>query len=509
MMITILDCYTDEPAGLGVPPYIGTYARYVYGAVKEVGEEVQYITIDDLRGLVNGVKDIEKEIKTNIKVRNLSKNFSNVSKILSRTKVLIIICGVHTPGKYLSALPGTTKEVVGLLGKVKGGFLTVLSGPAAHYGSGLWGGRMARSVVKDFSHFDLVIPDIEFKIKDLVENNFSGDVSVKMDYAGLRKKAILGAEVVKFHSCFPDFLIAEIETSRGCARKEGCSFCTEPLKYCTVERREVKDIIDEVKALADLGVKNFRLGKQSCFYSYGSASEIEKLLKGCKKYASVLHIDNVNPVFVNEEKTKTVVKYCSAGNVAAFGVESFDLSVVKKNRLNSVPEKTFEAVRIINKYGAERGENGLPKFLPGINLIFGLIGENKKTHTENMFWLQKILDSELLLRRINIREVVVFPGTLLYKEAGDKFLKKNRKYYFRWRREIREKIDHEMLKRVVPVGSVLKGLRTEIYDGKTTFCRQIGTYPLVVGVKGRLGLDKFVDVRVVGHQLRSVVGELV
>jgi len=266
MRFTILDCYTDEPAGLGVPPYIGTYPRYVYGAVKEAGDEVNYLTIDDLRGFLNGVKDKEKEIKTNIKVRNLSKKFSEISKILEKTNILIIVCGVHTPGKYLSALPGTTKEVIGLLSQIKDDFLTILSGPAAHYGSGLWGGRIARDVAKDFDYFDLVIPDIEFKIKELKENNFSEDVKVEMNYSGIRKKAILGAEIVKFHPCFPDFLIAEIETSRGCARKEGCSFCTEPLKYCTVERREVRDIIDEVKALASFGVKNFRLGKQSCFY---------------------------------------------------------------------------------------------------------------------------------------------------------------------------------------------------------------------------------------------------
>ncbi|MBW2963740.1 radical SAM protein [Candidatus Woesearchaeota archaeon] len=508
MRFTILDCYTDEPAGLGVPPYIGTYPRYVYGAVKEAGDEVNYLTVDDLRAFVLGkIKDKENEIKTNIKIRNLSNNFSEISKILEKTNILIVICGVHTPGKYLSALPGTTKEVIGLLSQIKNNFLTVLSGPAAHYGSGLWGGRIARDVAKDFDYFDLVIPDIEFKIVELKENNFSEDVKVEMDYSVLREKAILGAEIVKFHPCFPDFLMAEIETSRGCARKEGCSFCTEPLKYCTVERREVEDIIDEVKTLADLGVKNFRLGKQSCFYSYGSAAEIEKLLKGCRQYAEILHIDNVNPIFVDEEKTKLIVRYCSPGNVAAFGVESFDKEVIRKNKLNSVPEKTFEAIKIINKYGAVRGSNGLPKFLPGINLIFGLIGESKKTHKENMFWLQKILDENLMVRRINVREVVVFPGTLLYKEAGDKFLKKNRKYYFRWRKEIRAKIDNEMLKKVVPTGNVMKDLRTEIYDGKTTFCRQIGTYPLVVGVKGRLGLDKFVDVKVVGHQLRSVVGE--
>ena len=46
MVYTILDCYTDEAAGLGVPPYLGTYPRYIAG---HLGGDVNYITIDDLR----------------------------------------------------------------------------------------------------------------------------------------------------------------------------------------------------------------------------------------------------------------------------------------------------------------------------------------------------------------------------------------------------------------------------------------------------------------------------
>ena len=49
----------------------------------------------------------------------------------------------------------------------------------------------------------------------------------------------------------------------------------------------------------------------------------------------------------------------------------------------------------------------------------------------------------------------------------------------------------------------------EIYDGNTTFGRQIGTYPLIVGVKGRYEIGKFYDVKVTGHMLRSVIGEIV
>ncbi len=38
--ITILDCYTDEPAGLGVPPYLGTYPRYLAGYYISEGYKV-------------------------------------------------------------------------------------------------------------------------------------------------------------------------------------------------------------------------------------------------------------------------------------------------------------------------------------------------------------------------------------------------------------------------------------------------------------------------------------
>jgi radical SAM superfamily enzyme with C-terminal helix-hairpin-helix motif len=177
--------------------------------------------------------------------------------------------------------------------------------------------------------------------------------------------------------------------------------------------------------------------------------------------------------------------------------------------LNSTPEQVYNAVKIINKYGAEKEGTGMPRFLPGINLLYGLIGESKKTHEANFKWLKKILDDNLLLRRINIRQVVVFPGTLLANECGNKFIKKNKRYYWKWRNEIRQKIDAPMLKKLLPVGTVLRKVFTEIHDGKTTFGRQLGTYPLIVGIKKQIPLGRFVDVRITGHMLRSVVGEII
>ena len=45
-MRAILDCYTDEPAGLGVPPFVGVWPRYVAGQYEQ---EPTYLTIDDVR----------------------------------------------------------------------------------------------------------------------------------------------------------------------------------------------------------------------------------------------------------------------------------------------------------------------------------------------------------------------------------------------------------------------------------------------------------------------------
>ncbi len=472
-MYTILDCYTDEPAGLGVPPYIGTYPRYIAGALKE---KVNYITIDDLR------TPHKPSLKTDITTYN--KTNHNIQDIIKNTKELIVIAGIHTPGKYLSAVPGTLKEITELIKQFR--CRKILTGPAGSiHGSRLEGGKLAEKVNLD--------------IFDEIEENYL-DTN---NYSKIKDFAVKGAEIIKQHPSFPN-TIAEIETARGCPRKKGCSFCTEPTKGLI--KRDQKDIIKEIQALSKEGIKHFRLGKQSDFFA-PTAKEIESLLKEISKLKpKTLHIDNINPASVTEEKTKIIVKYCTEGNVAAFGVESFDKDVIKANNLNSDPETTLKAIRILNKFGAEKGKNGMPKLLPGINILFGLKDESKQTHEANMHYLKKILEENLLIRRINIRQVVAYPNTPLYEQCKNKFIKKNKKYYWKWRNQIRQEIDLPMLKKLAPKDTILKDLITEIHDGNTTFCRQLGTYPLIVGIKERLELKKKIDVKITGHMLRSLIG---
>src|SRR3989338_9107004 len=113
-----------------------------------------------------------------------------------------------------------------------------------------------------------------------------------------------------------------------------------------------------------------------------------------------------------------------------------------------------------------------------------------------------------MLRRVNIRQVAILPDTYLEQHGGMKYLLKNKKYYWKWRNQIRQEVDYPMLQRILPAGTIISDVWTEMYDGKTTFCRQMGTYPFVIGVKGRLPLKKKISVRVTDHMLRSITGEV-
>ena len=485
MHYTLLDCYTDEASGLGVPPYLATYARYIYAQLVAEGHKVTYLTIDDLRlykkydGII---KETTEKDKTNIKIYNLTNN--KAKDTLKNTDKLIVLLGVHVPGKYLSAVPATLSEVTSLIKDLK--MPKILTGPAV-FGTQLEGGKFFEKIPK---------------------NSFAEIKDYGLNFKDLQKYAIHGAELLKQ---IPNKRIIEIETGRGC--KVGrCSFCTEPIKN-KFANRKMEDVLAEVKAYYEAGARYFRLGKQADFYASDKPVELLKEIRKQCKEIEVLHIDNVNPNSVITDKdheiTKAIVKYCTEGNIAAFGIESFDPIVVKENLLNTAPIIAHKAIQIINKYGAERGPNGMHKFLPGVNIIFGLLGESKKTHEANMAALQWVLDENLLLRRINVRQVAVLPDTYLEKNGGNKFLRKNKRYYWKWRNDIRQKIDNVMLERLVPEGTIITDVFTEIYDGKTTFARQIGTYPLTIGIKGRIPLKEKISVKVTKHMLRNITAELV
>ena len=485
---TILDCYTDEPAGLGVPPFVGVWPRYIAGLCED---EPVYLTIDDVR-LVRYIEHVPNVVidppvgRTHIEVLNHTRSYEQIKRVLEDTDRLVVIVGVQTPGKYLSARPGTLHEVNKLLQAFP--VRRSLAGPVLTGGTQLRGG--ARPQLPQAEDFDELAP------------------LVFETYEQLQPWAIRGAHLLGQMPRLANRIV-EIETGRGCPRQTGCSFCTEPIKNALQWRRG-ELIVEEVAALMAQGAHAFRLGKQSCIYSYegGDPGKLERMLAGVAAlHPAVLHLDNANPQMIDERRTELFVKYLTPGSTAAMGIESFDPQVTTANNLNCPYDMAFEAIRTLNRVGGVRGENGCHALLPGINILLGLAGETPETLDRNFTALKRILDEGLLIRRINVRRVVPFPGTRLHEQVGQQVLRANRRYYPAWIAKVRQEIDIPMLQRLFPVGTILRDLCSEVHNGHMTFLRQIGSYPIVVAVHERLPLNEFFHVRVTSYMRRSLVAE--
>lgn len=336
---------------------------------------------------------------------------------------------------------------------------------------------------------------------------------------------ILGANVVCQHPFFPQYCIMEMETYRGCPRSVsgGCSFCSEPKKGKPQFRRQ-QDIHAEVKALYEAGVRHFRLGNQPCIFSYMAKTAgteefprpnpeaLEVLFSGIREVApdlKTLHIDNANPGILarypeeSRQIAETIITYHTSGDVAALGVESVDPEVIQQNNLKATAEEVTTAVRLLNEVGGRRGESGLPELLPGLNFVFGLKGETKRTFTQDYAFLKGLYEQGLLLRRINLRQVMPLPGTPM-EAVGESIVRRHHGVFLQFKRRVRESVERPMLQRLVPMGTVLREVYSELHEGKVTFGRQLGTYPLLVGIPGVFPLHSFVDVKIIDYGFRSV-----
>lgn len=486
MRILIIDGYVDEPACLGVPPYMAPYPRYIAGALIEKGmrrEDISYSTIDQIRTMRQPIQ----------------------------YDLIVIIAGMTVPGKYLRAAPITLREI-GELSHLEG---TKIIGGPIRLGYGEEGG----SVAKKFSvpGITLALKDIEAFVYDHCDKNELALAVHRMRTTDeISRWSELGAFIITQHPDYP-YVMCELETYRGCPRQKHCSFCTETF-YGRPDYREINDIINEVSALYSNGARYFRLGRQPDLFMFRARNGVPdpeailELYQGIRKAAPdlrVLHMDNANPLtfaaYPEESKNiaEIIVKYHTSGDVAALGMESADPEVIEANDLKASPDEVFQAVRILNEAGASRGKSGLPELLPGLNLVHGLKGETKRTFELNYDFLKKVFDSGLMVRRLNIRQVMTFAGTPM--NGYNEIALKNKKMFLQYKEKIRKKIDLPMLRRVIPSGMVLRDVRMEIYD-RITFGRQYGTYPLLVGIPVKLEIGRFYDILVTDHGHRSITG---
>jgi radical SAM superfamily enzyme with C-terminal helix-hairpin-helix motif len=507
LSVTIVDGYVDEPAHFGVPPYISTYPRYTAGALVDAGvpeAAITYHTIDELREQNAAWRDVDD------------------------ADLMIYVGGMTVPGKYVGGTPAEPEEVRKLAWTASG---TSLMGGPVRFGVGEENAGATEMDRNDLD-FDFVAKgDVEAAAHDLVASGLEGFGDRMRDNEEVSRWAREGAFVVEQHPNHPEYLIAEMETSRGCPYR--CSFCTEPLYGADPSFRTPDSVVGEVAALADRGLGHFRLGRQADILAYGGDGEkpnpdaLRELYGGIREVVpdlGTLHLDNMNPITIvrwpdlSREGIRIIAEHNTPGDTAAFGLESADPVVQEENNLNVSAEECFRAVEIVNEEGGWRpgerpdapyddadGRTRLPKLLPGINLVHGLQGERRETFEHNRRFLERVYDAGLMLRRINIRQVMAFPGTDM-SETGAEIAHDHKKLFKQYKQAVREEIDNPMLKRVVPPGTVLPDVHLEYRENGTTFGRQLGTYPLLVGVPGERELGRTIDVAVVDHGYRSVTG---
>ncbi|WP_254543373.1 radical SAM protein [Halomarina pelagica] len=514
--VTLVDGYVDEPAHFGVPPYVSTYPRYVAGALVDAGvpeERITYHTIDALREDQRRWRDVEE------------------------ADLFVYVGGMTVPGKYVGGTPAEPDEVRRMAWTATG---TTLMGGPVRFGVGEQNEGASDTERRDLDYDFVAKGDVEAAAHDLVANGLEGFGNRMRDVEEVTRWAERGAFVVEAHPNHPDYLIAELETGRGCPYR--CSFCTEPL-YGDATFRPPETVVAEVEALYERGVRHFRLGRQADILAYGGDGErpnpdaLRALYGGIREVApdlGTLHLDNMNPVTIarwpelSREGIEVIARHNTPGDTAAFGLESADPVVQEENNLNVDAEECFEAVRIVNEAAGWRpgagadgapgdgapsegssGEgadaNRLPKLLPGINLLHGLKGERRETYELNKEFLRRVYDEGLMLRRVNIRQVMAFAGTEM-SETGSAIAKEHKKLFKRYKREVREEIDNPMLRRVAPVGTRLPDVHLEYHRDGRTFGRQLGTYPLLVAIPGERDLGTTVDVAVTDHGYRSVTG---
>jgi radical SAM superfamily enzyme with C-terminal helix-hairpin-helix motif len=483
----VLDGYVDEPACLGVPPYIAPHARSVAGVLSLHGYRVTYHTIDQVR------KD------------------PHLLFSLDRADLVVMVAGVTVPGKYLAGTPATLAEVE-QVGSTLRHPRTLLGGPIL-FGSAPGGG--ARATRRDIAGFSVLLEGSPAAALDSYLSG--GGPAAEGDYRRFSEWLVAGAPVIGQHPSFPH-LMCELETATGCSRAVtgGCSFCTEPF-YGPPRFRTAEEIAAEVAALAAHGARHFRLGRQPDILTYGvtggefprpDPGKLRDLFSRVRRAAPdllTLHIDNVNPGTIarHEEASRealgAIIGGHTPGDVAAFGMETADPAVVTANNLKASPDEVLQAIRVVNEVGGMRRE-GIPELLPGLNFIAGLAGETGETFRLNGEFLARVLAGGLLVRRVNIRRLMAFPGTRAYDENT---LGQHDRLFRRFKEQVRRDFDRPMIAKVFPLGTILRRVIVE-QAGPLSYGRQMGSYPVLVGIPLPLPERTVLDAIVVDWGMRSI-----
>ena len=519
----VLDGYEDEPAAFGVPNYLGFHIRYICGVLESRGIPYTYMTIDQWR-LYHKESLSVPEARASLRGE------------LSGLDGAVILAGAIVPGKYVRGTPISRKELDEVLSIIPSPSPVLCGGWAIrHWRYDGWTplrSNLFCAVQDTDATLDHFISTGNWEHRKRTPEQWS-----RWALSGASSKAVTEHPDLITQDGRAGPLTYEIELYQGCVRfKRGCRFCIEPKKGLPLWRTE-NDVLSEIAAALDSGVVNVRVGGATDIYTYKAEGvegleypipnpePIAKVLHRAREdeRLQILHVDNANPSIVAEnlepstEITKTLVETLSDGAVLSFGLESADPEVHEQNWLNCDSEQLKTAIRHINEFGRKKGDRGLPKLLPGLNFIAGLKGETEESYQMNLQLLRTLSSEGLWLRRINIRQV-----------EGQGFQEVPEKAFKEFKQEVRNEIDSPLLQEMLPTGAILRDVWWEAQDDRIrrpeqvldskysdedirgkpgiTFGRQIGAYPILVGVPYRIPLETSSDIMITGHGKRSITG---
>tara|TARA_B100000945_G_scaffold318036_1_gene322030 strand:+ start:1250 stop:3022 length:1773 start_codon:yes stop_codon:yes gene_type:complete len=519
----VLDGYEDEPAAFGVPNYLGFHIRYICGVLESRGIPYTYMTIDQWR-LYHKERLSAPEARASLRSE------------LSGLDGAVILAGAIVPGKYVRGTPISRKELDEVLSIIPSPSPVLCGGWAIrHWRYDGWTplrSNLFCAVQDTDATLDHFISTGNWEHRKRTPEQWS-----RWALSGASSKAITENPDLITQDGRAGPLTYEIELYQGCVRfKRGCRFCIEPKKGLPLWRTE-NDVLSEITAALDSGVVNVRIGGATDIYTYKAEGvedleypipnpePIAKVLHRAREdeRLQILHVDNANPSIVAEnlepstEITRTLVETLSDGAVLSFGLESADPEVHEQNWLNCDSEQLKTAIRHINEFGRKKGDRGLPKLLPGLNFIAGLNGETEESYQMNLQLLRALSSEGLWLRRINIRQV-----------EGQGFQEVPEKAFKEFKQEVRNEIDSPLLQEMLPTGAILRDVWWETQDDRIrrpeqvldskysdedirgkpgiTFGRQIGAYPILVGVPYRIPLETSSDIMITGHGKRSITG---
>ena len=190
-----------------------------------------------------------------------------------------------------------------------------------------------------------------------------------------------------------------VQAGRGCPKT--CSFCSI---YCLYHgqylRREIPDVIRDIKRIKELGFKQFLLLDDNLFsnrdYALALCSEIKKLKM---KWMTQCSID----ISKDEELLKVVAE--AGCYVLSFGLESISReSLVGMQKAWAHPDQYAEQLKIIRKYGID----------VSTEMVVGAEGDTLESIRETAKFIE---DNKITVPRFYI--LTPIPGTQFYDEMKE------------------------------------------------------------------------------------------